>query len=234
MRLSKRIYALAQQVNKGESAADIGTDHGYVPMLLMREGISPYVIMSDISDGSLAKAVQTFKDCCIDVPDTAFRTGDGLETIESGEVDDVIIGGLGGLTISEILDADPVKSRSFRKLILQPRKHSGNLRYYLYTHGWDITGEHLAPEGKFVCEIITAEPSSCTSRQALYPEDDIRWKYPEALIKADRELAVRRISWKIDSLAEQIENLSNSKDDVTELVQKLKKDRQYLIDLISD
>ena len=233
MRLSKRIYALAQQVNKGESAADIGTDHGYVPMLLMREGISPSVIMSDISEGSLAKAVQTFRDCGIDVPDTAFRTGNGLETIESGEVDDVIIGGLGGLTIAEILDADPDKSRSFSKLILQPRKHSGNLRFYLYTHGWDITGEHLAPEGKFVCEIITAAPSSFTSRKAPYPENDIRWKYPAALVEADRALAEKRISWKIDSLAEQIDNLSNSRDDVTELSDQLKRDRQYLIDLIS-
>jgi len=234
MRLSKRIYAIAQQVNKGETAADIGTDHGYVPMLLMRDGTSPYVIMSDISDGSLSKAVQTFDECGIDVPDTSFRTGDGLETIEPGEVDDIIIGGLGGITIAGILDADIEKSRSFSKLILQPRKHSGNLRYYLYTHGWDISGEQLAPEGKFVCEIITAKPSAFTHRQAPYPEEDIRWKYPPALVKADRDLAVRRISWKIDSLAEQIENLSNSRDDVTALSDKLKKDRQYLIDLISD
>ena len=235
MRLSKRIYAIAQQVNTGETAADIGTDHGYVPMLLMKNGVSPAVIMSDISEGSLSKAVQTFMECGIAVPDTAFRTGDGLETIEAGEVDDVIIGGLGGLTITEILDADVLKSRSFSKLILQPRKHSGNLRYYLYTHGWDITGETLAPEGKFVCEIITAVPvPGVTEREAPYPEDDIRWKYPSALIEADRELAVKRISWKIDSLAEQIDSLSNSREDSSDLTARLTRDRKYLIDLISE
>ena len=235
MRLSKRIYAIAQQVNKGETAADIGTDHGYVPMLLMKNGISPAVIMSDISEGSLSKAVQTFRECGIDVPDTAFRVGDGLETIQAGEVDDVIIGGLGGLTITEILDSDCIKSRSFGKLILQPRKHSGNLRYYLHTHGWDITGEHLAPEGKFVCEIITAEPSSgITVREAPYSEDDIRWKYPAALVETDRDLAVKRISWKIDSLAEQIENLSRSREDSSELAARLRRDREYLISLIQE
>ena len=235
MRLSKRIYAIAQQVNKGETAADIGTDHGYVPMLLMKNGISPAVIMSDISEGSLSKAFQTFRECGIDVPNTAFRVGDGLETIQAGEVDDVIIGGLGGLTITEILDSDYIKSRSFGKLILQPRKHSGNLRYYLHTHGWDITGEHLAPEGKFVCEIITAEPSSgITVREAPYPEDDIRWKYPAALVEADRDLAVKRISWKIDSLAEQIENLSRSREDSSELAARLRRDREYLISLIQE
>ena len=234
MRLSKRIYAIAEQVNTGETAADIGTDHGYVPMLLMREGISPSVIMSDISAGSLSKAVSTFRQCGISVPESAFRTGDGLDTIGYSEVDDVIIGGLGGLTISEILDKDLQKSRSYSKLILQPRKHSGNLRYYLYTHGWDIISENLAPEGKFVCEIITAIPAEGTlSRQAPYPEEDIRWKYPAALIEADRELAVRRISWKIGSISEQIESLARSAEDSQELIHRLSEDRDYLMNLIS-
>lgn len=233
MRLSKRIYAIAEQVNTGETAADIGTDHGYVPMILMREGVSPKVIMSDISEGSLAKAVQTFSMCGIDVPDSAFRVGDGLETIMPAEVDAVIIGGLGGFTITEILESDIGKSRSFSKLILQPRKHSGNLRYFLYTHGWDITGEHLAPEGKFVCEIITAVPSGADHRDAPYPEEDIRWKYPPALVEADRELAVKRISWKIGSIEEQIESLSRSSDDSSALTESLKSDREYLLELIS-
>lgn len=232
MRLSKRIYAIADQVNKGESAADIGTDHGYVPMLLMKNNISPHVIMSDISEGSLSKAVETFNSCGINMPGSAFRVGDGVSTIEAGEVDDIIIGGLGGFTIIDILDTDIGKSRSFGKLILQPRKHSGNLRFYLYTHGWDITAEFLAPEGKFVCEIITAVPSSETYRQALYPEEDIRWKYPESLISADRELAVKRISWKIDSITEQLDNLANSRDDRSDLAGSLRADREYLERLI--
>ena len=89
MRLSKRIRALADSVTKGHTAADIGTDHGYVPMLLIRDGISPRVIMSDISEGSLAKARETFRQCGLmdKVRDEDFRTGDGLETIGAGEVD---------------------------------------------------------------------------------------------------------------------------------------------------
>ena len=135
MRLSDRIHKLAEKIDKGETAADIGTDHGYVPMLLMRNGISPNVIMSDISESSLAKAKETFSICKIDAPDDSFRVGDGLETIENGEVDVIIIGGLGGLTIIEILSVDLEKSKSYKKLVLQPRKHSGELRHYLYSHG---------------------------------------------------------------------------------------------------
>ena len=144
MRLSKRIYKLAEKVHKGETVADIGTDHGYVPMLLVRDGISPAAIMSDISEGSLAKAVETFSLCGLKADPDCFRVGDGLETIAPHEVDDIIIGGLGGFTIIQILSSDLEKSRSFGKIILQPRKHSGNLRFFLYTNGWDIIDEDLA------------------------------------------------------------------------------------------
>ncbi len=231
MRLSKRIYKIAEKVSAGESVADIGTDHGYVPMILVRDGISPRAIMSDISEGSLAKAIETFELCGLEADPADFRVGDGLDTVDAGEVDAVIIGGLGGFTIRDILDSDIEKSKSFKKLILQPRKHSGNLRYYLYTHGWDITDEDLAPEGKFVCEVITAVPSD-DLRDVPYHEEDIRWKYPEAIVRADRDLAVKRISWKIGSITEELENLSKSTKDNSSLISRLKADMAYLESLI--
>ena len=233
MRLSKRIYALANNVIDGHSIADIGTDHGYVPMLLMKEGRSPHVIMSDISEGSLAKAKETFAAVHLNdkVSESDFRIGDGLQTIEAGEVDEIIIAGLGGHTIKSILADDEQKSRSFGRLILQPRKHSGTLRYYLYTHGWDIESENLAEEGKFACEIITAVPCGFTLREAPYTEDDIRWKYPEGIVTADPELALNRIRWKIGSLEEQESNLSAGAEEHREILEKIRNDHDYLIKL---
>ncbi len=233
MRLSKRIYALADSVIEGDSRADIGRDHGYVPMLLIRQGRSPRVIMTDISEGSLAKARETFAACGLDgmVSGSDFRLGDGLQTVEAGEVDEIIIAGLGGHTIRNILDDDKDKSRSFSRLILQPRKHSGTLRYYLYTHGWNIESEKLAKEGKFSCEIITAVPDSITFREPPYPEDDIRWRYPEAITDADPELALDRIRWKLSSLKEQDSKLRSPGDDHFELLAKISKDSDYLTGL---
>ena len=75
MRLSKRIYALADKVIGGDSIADIGTDHGYVPMLLMRQGKSPHVIMSDISEASLTKARETFKIAGIKADENDYTEG---------------------------------------------------------------------------------------------------------------------------------------------------------------
>ncbi len=234
MRLSRRIYKIAELVNEGNSVADIGTDHGYVPMLLMKEGKSPRVIMSDISAGSLSKARETFEltGLVSKVHDSDFRVGDGLSTIAEREVDEVIIAGLGGHTIAEILSSDENKAKSFKRLVLQPRKYSGALRYYLYTNGWDIESENLAPEGKFVCEIITAVPSGENRREPLYPEDDIRWKYPADLFTADSELALSRVSYKIRSIDEQIDNLRLSKTARDADIDVLKQDKAYLAGLI--
>ena len=219
-------------VSRGDSAADIGTDHGYVPMLLVKNNISPRVIMSDISGGSLAKARETFKIAGLEADEKDYRIGDGLATIEPAEVDTIIIGGLGGLTIIDILDADISKSKSYKNLVLQPRKHSGELRHYLYTHGWDICEEVLAEEGKFQCEIILARPSDEESRHELYRRGDIRWKYPEAMALKNPELAAKRISWKIGSIKEQLSNLESSNRDSSALVKELCSDKEYLEGLL--
>ncbi len=232
MRFTKRIYALCDQVSQGETVADIGTDHGYVPMLCVRNGVSPYAIMSDISSGSLSKAVETFNLVGIDADSSYFRVADGLDAIEPGEVDDIIIAGLGGITITEILDADIDKTRSFKKIIMQPRKHSGNLRYYLYTRGFDIISEVLVPEGKFICEVITAVPSDINSRTTDIDESDIRWKYPSSFEEVDYDNLKKRLDWKFNSIDTEIENLCKSKSDNSALIERLNADRVYLEKLL--
>ena len=232
MRFTKRIYALCDAVSQGETIADIGTDHGYVPMLLVKNGVSPYAVMSDISSGSLSKAIETFKAVNIPMDESCFRVADGLDSIAPGEVDDIIIAGLGGITIAEILDADIDKTRSFKKIIMQPRKHSGNLRYYLYTRGFDIVSEVLVPEGKFICEIITAVPTDEINRETDIPEADIAWKYPESFVDVDYEYLRKRLDWKFSSIDQEIENLGKSTADNSELIDRLKQDKLYLQNLL--
>lgn len=232
MKLSKRIYALVDCIRNGESVADIGTDHGYVPMLLIREGISPKAIMSDISADSLSKAVSTFRETGLSCDESCFRVADGIEGIECGEVDDIIVAGLGAHTIISILDSDTGKTRSFRKLILQPRKHSGNLRHYLYVNGYDIIEDILVPEGKFMCEIIVAQPSDVLERDAPYPVDAIEWKYPSSYEKLPNEYVEKRIGWKLSSIDEELMNLKTSRHDRSDLISRLREERNYLVNIL--
>ena len=106
IKLSDRLKSIADEIKKGETVADIGTDHGFLPVYLWENHISPHVIMTDISPASLKKAEDN---CQTEYPGIKFdlRTGDGLEPVRPAETDAVVMAGMGGLLMSEILGKNP-------------------------------------------------------------------------------------------------------------------------------
>lgn len=157
LKLSDRLQKIADFIEPGESVADIGTDHGFLPAALWESGKSPRVILSDVNAGPLEKAKANLERY---FPDKEFdlRIGSGLRTLESAEVDTVVIAGMGGLLISDILGDDLEKSKTYRKLILQPRNAQDKLRAWLLENGFVIREEALVRERKYLCEIIVAMP----------------------------------------------------------------------------
>lgn len=157
IKLSDRLQRIADFIDAGESAADIGTDHGFLPIALWETGKSPKVVLCDINAGPLEKAKMNIEK---HVPDQDFdlRIGNGIKTLEPAEVDVIVIAGMGGLLIAEILGEDLPKSKTYKKLILQPRNAPEKMRAWLLTNGFAIKDEMLVREGKYICEIIVAEP----------------------------------------------------------------------------
>ena len=96
IKLSDRLNVIAEEIEMGETVADIGTDHGFLPIFLWENRISPKVIMTDISEGSLNKAIEN---CRRFHPETEFdfRLGSGIDVLSEGETDDLIIAGMGGM-----------------------------------------------------------------------------------------------------------------------------------------
>ncbi|MEG0157415.1 MAG: class I SAM-dependent methyltransferase, partial [Anaerovoracaceae bacterium] len=140
----------------------------------------PKVIMADVSAGSLKKAEENCKEA---YPEEQFdlRLGNGLEVLEPGEVDTIVIAGMGGVLMTEILGAELSKTKSFRKFILQPRSAVGELRHWLFHQGFSIIGECLVREGKFICEILTVVPEPevvLDFSLAKEPAESIRWELP--------------------------------------------------------
>lgn len=196
IKLSDRLKSIADEIKKGETVADIGTDHGFLPVYLWENHISPHVIMTDISPASLKKAEDN---CQTEYPGIKFdlRTGDGLEPVRPAETDAVVMAGMGGLLMSEILGKNPSKSRSFGKIILQPRNHSGELRYWLYNNGFSIVKEKLVREGRFICEIITAVPKEVAVIRSMGPER-IEYQYPHSMIRFAGPLTREYLESKLD------------------------------------
>ncbi len=155
MRLTPRLEAIAGLVPECGTAADIGTDHAIVPVRLIETGRAKRVIASDVREGPLAAAGRTIAAAGMgDRIET--RLGSGLSTLASGEAETVIIAGMGGLLIRDIIGADMEKARGAR-LVLQPMYQQAELREYLSQNGFAVTREILAAEGFRVYNLICAE-----------------------------------------------------------------------------
>jgi tRNA (adenine22-N1)-methyltransferase len=153
---TERIRRIASYVDAGERVADIGSDHGYLALWLAREGISPQVIVTDIAEGPLGIAranAEAEADRCPECARTDCRLGDGLAPLAPGEVDVVVIAGMGGETIRDIMAADPAKTASFAKYILQPRTKAELLREWL-AERYAIATEDTVNERGRACPII--------------------------------------------------------------------------------
>ena len=112
--------------------------------------------------------------------------------------------------MTEILEKDSKKSLSFRKLVLQPRKDVGKLRYWLFDNGFSITNEALVREGKYICEIITAVPKEIAITRQMNG-DDIEYEFPHSLIDYKDDLLEEYLSTKRNLEAEILSNMKKGK-----------------------
>ncbi len=157
--LSERMRKIVGMV-RGDTAADVGTDHGYIPIWLAVYGKCRNVILTDINKGPLKKARENIGRYLPGETGNMMdlRLGSGLAPLEKGEADTVIIAGMGGILIRDILADDFEKTMSFSRFILQPRNHSDVLREFLKNFsGLMISYEILAKEAGRLCEIIVAD-----------------------------------------------------------------------------
>jgi tRNA (adenine22-N1)-methyltransferase len=137
--LTPRLLTIAQMVKPG-TVADIGADHALLAVHLVMQQVAPRAIVTDIHDGPLARAAQTVR--AHGLSDyIQVRRGDGLKPLACHEVDTIIIAGMGGTVINDIITADWDKSESFSSYIFQPMTKPEILRAALADRGWPILAE---------------------------------------------------------------------------------------------
>lgn len=153
LELTPRLYAAAQLVPHGAAVADIGTDHAYLPVWLLKQGRVRFAIAADLREGPLDRARLTAKesDCRENID---FRLCDGLTAIRSDEVDCIVIAGMGGETIATILQSAPWTKDPRYTLVLQPMSAQSDLRRWLWQQGYGIREELLIAEGDKLYNVI--------------------------------------------------------------------------------
>lgn len=157
MQLDDRLQALADFVPQGCRAADIGTDHGYLAIALIKAGKASFVVAGDLNQGPYEAAQRTVHEQAISAEQISVRLGNGLQVLKPGEVDTVCMAGMGGILMTQILEQSIEVTRKLSMLVLQPMNSARELRAWLYAHDWHIADETLAVADGRIYEIIKAE-----------------------------------------------------------------------------
>lgn len=189
--LSARLLTVVSQI-KGRTLADIGTDHAYVPITACLSGTIDTAIACDVKPGPLAKAAAHIHACGLESR-IQTRLGDGLSPVAPGEADCIVIAGMGGMRIIDILTRDRETARSAKQLILQPQHDIPHTRKMLHAMNFEITGEYMAREDDRFYTIITVQPVSAADgwseteyllgKHLLRQKDPVLYEYLEREIK---------------------------------------------------
>ncbi|MBR2406838.1 MAG: SAM-dependent methyltransferase [Clostridia bacterium] len=178
--LDSRLRLAAQFVRHGSRVADIGTDHAYLPIALVSEGVCPAAIASDVREGPVANARYHVEAAGLSEA-ISVRLGNGLHTVQPTEADDIVIAGMGGETVAMILEEAPwVRSPHYR-LILQPMTRAEKLRAYLFENGFAVCEERVTQVGRhwytvlcatYTGTVLSADEALCHVGRIPLPEGD--------------------------------------------------------------
>lgn len=166
-----RLNELAKMVQSGARVADIGTDHAYLPIKLVRDKISSFVIASDIAAGPLQNAAQDIEKAGLQEK-IETRLGSGLTTIKPQDhIDTVIISGMGGKLICNILSTAFKQNTYYPCLILEANIGEAQLRRFITQNYYHIVSEKIVATGGHAYELIKAEYKPSSS-QKLTPQEE--------------------------------------------------------------
>lgn len=198
--MNRRLNCIAAYVPFGRGMIDVGTDHGYLPVALAKRGYPGRLIASDIHEGPLRTAREHAAANGLSER-LEFSLCDGLDACDPDSVDSIVIAGMGGDTICDILDRAEWCLDGRYTLILQPMSHAEVLRYWLIHNGFGITAEDLAEENGFLYAILAArfgEPTRLSDAELFTGSADLLRAHP--LFPRLREQQKRRFQKALHSL----------------------------------
>jgi tRNA (adenine22-N1)-methyltransferase len=166
--ISKRLKAIASYVGDNAKIIDIGCDHALLGIYLYKTKKSISVILTDIKEGAVNQAKSNIKKYNLEEK-IDLRHGDGLDVLNKGEADTVIISGLGGSKIIDILSKDKAKLIDIENIIIQSNTIIFKVRDKICKLGYYIKDEQLIDENNIIYNIILfAKGKKKYSKKELY------------------------------------------------------------------
>lgn len=221
MNLSNRLSTIISMVEPCDTAVDVGTDHGFVPITLVKQGQAHRAIAMDVRKGPLNRAQEHIKEQELtDRIET--RLSDGLGALHPGEADTVIIAGMGGELMIRILEQGRHVWDSVKQWILSPQSDIDRMRHFLEDNGFMIEQEAmLSEDGKYYV-IMKVKRSAGTMHYEKY----IYYKYGRELIAANNPVLAEYLDREKHNMTELLNQLTQvnspkSKDRARDLEREL-------------
>lgn len=227
MKLSERLELVLSFVEPGESAADVGTDHGHVPVELVRRTIAKKAVAMDVRKGPLSRATENIALAGLaDKIET--RLSDGVAKLQPGEADSVVIAGMGGELIIKILENgrhmwDPVK-----QWVLSPQSEIFKVRRWLFENGFVIRKEDMVLEDEkfYTVMDVRREKDADSEGKTVDPDvlslsEDSRMLYGDYLIRTKNPVLLTYLKEEEAKLLRFIEDLSAKAGDSERAAERL-------------
>lgn len=199
LNLSERMLMAAKMVRQGNTVADIGTDHAYLPAWLVLNGISPKALACDVRKGPLENAAKTVEQYGIEEKIT-LRLSDGFDEIEPFEAQDFIMCGMGGTLMEELVSRTHWLKDKSKRIIVQPQSHPEDIRRFFVDNGFEILFEDTCTDaGKLYCAIAAEYTGTVTEKPLsyIYTGELPKCKKPDA--KKYLENILSRLKTKFDA-----------------------------------
>lgn len=196
MELSLRLRTICSMIDNCKTIADIGTDHGYIPIYLIKNKMCEFAIACDINKGPLEKAEENIKLENLE-GNINLRLGSGFDVITPGEANAAIIAGMGGHLIKDLIESGMEVFKSLDYLILQPVQNPDVLRKYIYDSGFEVVKEELCIDEKIFYEIIKIRYANA-NENIRKVQNDIFYEVSYDLIKQKHPLVNNFIQYKIN------------------------------------
>jgi tRNA (adenine22-N1)-methyltransferase len=229
MDISNRLLCISKMVDRCQAVVDVGTDHGYIPIYLIKNNICKKAVAGDINIGPVRKAeVNVEINGLYDKINC--RLGNGLNVVKPGEVQCAVIAGMGGNLIRDIVESSLSTFKALDFAVLQPVQNPEILRKHIYEAGYSIIDEELCFDENKYYEIIKVrfgeEPKTL---------DEIYYEISPILIKKKHPLLSKYIEVKIEKNIKIIESIKvdsefavNRKRELVHKVEKLKEILSWL------
>lgn len=220
--LSKRLQNVADMVTKGYIVADIGTDHGYVPIYLIKNGIVPKAYAMDINEGPLKIADKNIRLEGLQDKITTVLS-DGMNEMTSEMAESVVIAGMGGDLITDILNRGK-KIKGIKELVLSPHKRVDIVRKYLLDNNWKITDENMVIDNNKYYTILKAVPER---EESEYDEAELM--YGRLLLLTKNPVLKQYLEKENKMYEEVLKKVENSKNEtINSVMNNLKINRKGL------